>query len=59
MRKSFEADVAAGMDVALLKSKYPGVANAYSPAQWDAAFGTQLGEGTDFGARWGAFTNPS
>jgi len=58
MRKSFEADVAAGMDASSLQKKYPGVANAYSPAQWDASFATKLGAGTNFGAQWGKFTNP-
>lgn len=58
MRKSFESDVASGMDVASLKSAYPGIANAYAPAQWDAAFRSKLGSGEEFGARWGKFANP-
>ncbi|MBI5532048.1 MAG: hypothetical protein HY898_04985 [Deltaproteobacteria bacterium] len=58
MRTSFESDVKAGVDVALLKKKYPGIANAYSKPSWDASFSPKLGAGTDFGAQWGKFANP-
>jgi hypothetical protein len=58
MRASFEADVAGGADAASLAEKYPGIANAYSPAQWEAAFAARLGTGESFGAQWGKFSNP-
>lgn len=53
-RAAFEADVARG-DVAPseLAARYPGIANAYSPGQWDATFAPALGPGEAFGAVWG------
>jgi len=55
MRAAFEADVFASPspDVAALKKAYPGVANAYTPAQWTQVFEPTLGPGAGFGAVWG------
>ncbi len=58
MRASFEADFGAGVDAATLAERYPGIANAYSPAQWEATFAPKLGAAEAFGARWGKFINP-
>jgi hypothetical protein len=53
-RDAFEAEVArGGADRADLAARYPGIANAYSPEQWRAAFEPTLGPGQDFGAVWG------
>lgn len=58
MRAAFEADFAANVEPATLKLRYPGIANAYSPNQWDRVFADKLGDGAGFGAKWGTFTNP-
>ncbi len=53
MRAAFEAEVRAGSaDPADLAARYPGIANAYSPEQWQMVFEPTLGPGTDFGAVW-------
>ena len=53
VRAAFEGDFFAGDAAAELKQRYPGVANAYSPSQWQAVFAAKLGAGTEFGAVWG------
>ena len=50
MRASFEADFFDGHTAEVLASRYPGIARAYSAAQWDAVFGPTLGAGEAFGA---------
>ncbi|MFW5741297.1 MAG: hypothetical protein ACOC1F_13125 [Myxococcota bacterium] len=57
-RAAFEADFVAGVDATTLQLNYPNIANAYSPEQWDSVFASKLGAGTEFGAKWGTFTNP-
>jgi hypothetical protein len=54
MRSAFEAELFASSspDAAALAQKYPGIANAYSPAQWSQVFADLLGPGAAFGARW-------
>lgn len=52
-RAAFEAEALRdGADPIELASRYPGIANAYSPAQWQEVFAPRLGPGTDFGAVW-------
>jgi hypothetical protein len=52
-RAAFEAEaLAPGADPAALAARYPGVANAYSPAQWARALRPALGPGKAFGAVW-------
>ncbi len=58
-RAAFEAEaLGAGADAANLAARYPGIANAYSPGQWQAVFAATLGPGTDFGAVWGELATP-
>ena len=53
MRAAFEAEVSTGTaDPADLAARYPGIANAYSPEQWQAVLEPKLGPGADFGAVW-------
>lgn len=54
-RKAFEAEVigVASPNVDALMAKYPGIANAYTPAQWAANFAAKLGPAEEFGAVWG------
>jgi hypothetical protein len=59
-RAAFEAEVktfssAPPTDAALnaLAARYPGIANAYSPEQWQRVFEPALGPGEGWGARWG------
>jgi hypothetical protein len=54
-RRAFEAEALAATppDPADLAARYPGVANAYSPEEWQAVFAPRLGPGADFGAVWG------
>lgn len=53
-RDAFEREArVAAPDVAGLRSRYPGIANAYSPEQWRATFEPKLGPGATFGAVWG------
>lgn len=40
-------------DVAGLRQRFPGIANAYSAAQWKSVFEPKLGPGASFGAVWG------
>jgi hypothetical protein len=52
-REAFEAEAfAGGADPVELAQRYPGIANAYSPAQWAAVFEPRLGPGAEFGALW-------
>lgn len=52
-RKAFEEDVFAERHSATeLATLYPGIANAYSPTQWDETFASTLGRGEKFGAVW-------
>ncbi len=52
-RAAFEAEALRdGADPADLAARYPGIANAYSPAQWQQVFEPRLGPGADFGAVW-------
>ena len=58
VREAFESDVA-DLDAAPtdeqareLAARYPGVANAYSPEQWDRAFGRLGLRAEAFGAEW-------
>jgi hypothetical protein len=52
-RAAFEtAARSPGVDAAALAAQFPGVANAYSPAQWARVFAPTLGDGAAFGARW-------
>ena len=52
-RAAFEAEaLAPDADRASLAARFPGIANAYSPAQWSRTFEPTLGPGTAFGARW-------
>ncbi|MCB9571284.1 MAG: hypothetical protein H6709_04260 [Kofleriaceae bacterium] len=53
-RAAFEAEALGADDVdpAQLAARYPGIANAYGPAQWDRVFADRLGPGADFGAVW-------
>ncbi len=53
-RAAFEAAFASGTPAATLSSEFPGVANAYSPEQWDRVFAATLGPGAGFGAVWAA-----
>lgn len=66
LRAAFEAELlarggGADLDAAALEalaSRYPGVANAYSPEQWRRVFEPALGPGEAWGARWGQFREP-
>jgi hypothetical protein len=58
-RKAFEAEFAAlpagavsAASVAALARKYPGVANAYAPEQWQRAFAARGMPAKTFGASW-------
>jgi hypothetical protein len=54
-REAFETQVLASAtpDAALLRVRFPGIANAYSEQQWKTSFATKLGAGQSFGAVWG------
>ena len=53
-RKLFEAEFFEGYTSAEdLAYFYPGIANAYSPEQWERVFESRLGAGQKFGAVWG------
>lgn len=52
-RAAFEAEaLAPGADPAALAARYPGIANAYAPAQWARVFAPTLGSAARFGAVW-------
>ncbi len=52
-RAAFEAEALAGdVDVDALAARYPGIANAYGPAQWARVLEPRLGPAARFGARW-------
>lgn len=52
-RAAFEAEaMAPGADADALDARYPGIANAYAPEQWQRVFESKLGPGTKFGAVW-------
>ena len=51
-RAAFEAEFEAGAPADRLRDRFPGVANAYTPAQWTRTFATALGSGAAFGAVW-------
>lgn len=52
VRAAFEEDVKAGVSPGALALKYPNVANAYSPEQWNREFGSKGLEPKTFGAAW-------
>jgi hypothetical protein len=53
-RQAFETEVLGGnTDAESLAARYPGIANAYGPDQWQHAFAPVLGPGERFGAVWG------
>jgi hypothetical protein len=53
-RAAFEREAkGANLDAKSLAARFPGVANAYTREQWQAAFASRLGDGEAFGARWG------
>lgn len=52
-RAAFEAEARVpGVDADELAERFPGVANAYTAAQWDRVFAPTLGSGERFGATW-------
>ena len=52
VRAAFEEDVQMGASPGALALKYPNVANAYSPEQWNREFGSKGLEAKTFGAAW-------
>ena len=59
-REAFEREAigAAPASSDSLRTRFPGVANAYSKAQWDRTFGASLGDGSAFGAVWATAPRP-
>ncbi len=52
-RAAFEAEaLGANADATALATRYPGIANAYAPDQWQRVFAARLGPGEKFGAVW-------
>ncbi len=52
-RAAFEAEATgANVDATALAARYPGIANAYTPEQWQRVFAGRLGPGEKFGAVW-------
>ena len=52
-RVAFEAEAfARDVSPTELSARFPGIANAYTPAQWARVFESRLGPATAFGAHW-------
>jgi hypothetical protein len=59
-RAAFEARLQSNgpLDVARIRQEFPGIANAYSEAEWRATFAPVLGDGRSFGAVWAPSVTP-
>jgi hypothetical protein len=58
-RAAFERDVEAGVPASTLKARYPGIANAYAPDDWQRSLAPRLGAAADFGAAWPGAGGPN